>query len=406
MKIKEKGQVFTPKELAKRIVLETGVDLNKIKDFKWLEPSFGKGVFFEVLLELGADPKKIYGVEIEEEFYNYVLEKFPEIPKENLFLGSTFDYDKELKNSFDFVVGNPPYIRIHNLDKETKDYIQNNFNFCKKGMTDIYMAFFEIGLSFLNEKGTLSFITPNNYIKSLNGKFMRDYIENNNLLKKFIDFKDKKQFENINTYTAITVLSYNKTDNLKEYPWLNKDREKIGLNFDTVQNGIATLRDRIFIKESFDDIEEGILRDIYKASNGTFLKCIFPYDDNNEPLEEDFIKKNYPKAYKYLLDNKEELLKRTTSKGIPWYCFGRSQGLRNMNNDKIAFSPLVSSHGLKKQILDKETLVYSGMYFTSNNINELNKELESEEFLDFLLLNGSTKNSGYVSIGTTLIKEY
>jgi len=42
---------------------------------------------------------------------------------------------------FDFVVGNPPYVRIQNLPIKIRNQIQNTWSFCQKGSTDIYNLF-------------------------------------------------------------------------------------------------------------------------------------------------------------------------------------------------------------------------------------------------------------------------
>ena len=48
---------------------------------------------------------------------------------------------KQYDGKMDYVVGNPPYVRIHNLDN--LDEVKR-FQFSKKGMTDLYITFFEI----------------------------------------------------------------------------------------------------------------------------------------------------------------------------------------------------------------------------------------------------------------------
>lgn len=50
----------------------------------------------------------------------------------------------DLQNQFDLVVGNPPYVRIHNIEVNLQ-----GFTFCQQGMSDLYIAFYEIGLKLL-----------------------------------------------------------------------------------------------------------------------------------------------------------------------------------------------------------------------------------------------------------------
>ncbi|MEJ3568453.1 Eco57I restriction-modification methylase domain-containing protein [Ureaplasma parvum] len=61
----------------------------------------------------------------------------------------------------DFVIGNPPYVRIHNLIKEPN--LIKNYLFSNKGMTDLYIIFYEIGIKMLNKNGILCYITPSSF---------------------------------------------------------------------------------------------------------------------------------------------------------------------------------------------------------------------------------------------------
>ena len=64
-----------------------------------------------------------------------------------------------VREGFDVVIGNPPYINIENLPVTTKDYLFKNYQACK-GRTDIYIAFLEKSTSILNAKGIMCFIIP------------------------------------------------------------------------------------------------------------------------------------------------------------------------------------------------------------------------------------------------------
>ena len=89
---------------------------------------------------------------------------------------------KRFNGKMDFVVGNPPYVRVHNLD-ESLD-LTKTFSFAQDGMTDLYIVFYEIGLKMLNEKGVLGYITPSSYFNSLAGSYMRKTFVSENLVDK------------------------------------------------------------------------------------------------------------------------------------------------------------------------------------------------------------------------------
>ncbi len=104
-------------------------------------------------------------------------------------------------NKMDYVVGNPPYIRIHNLSFDYKKY-----NFSNKGMTDMYIIFFEIGLKMLKSSGQLIYITPNSYFISKAGSILRNFLFNNKMIKQILNLKYYNPF-NVATYTAITHIT-------------------------------------------------------------------------------------------------------------------------------------------------------------------------------------------------------
>lgn len=75
---------------------------------------------------------------------------------------------------FDYIVGNPPYIRIQHLEEIQRKYIQQNYTFCQNGSTDIYIAFFEFCFILLPETDICGLITPNTYFYTETGKLLRE----------------------------------------------------------------------------------------------------------------------------------------------------------------------------------------------------------------------------------------
>lgn len=64
---------------------------------------------------------------------------------------------------FDAVLGNPPYIRIQELQKSASqqvDWFNKNFFTAGQGNYDLYVLFIEQGLKILRPKGRLSYILP------------------------------------------------------------------------------------------------------------------------------------------------------------------------------------------------------------------------------------------------------
>ena len=382
---------MTPIEIVDHMIDDV-LKLNEqqIKEYLFLENSCGEGAFVKGLLARGVPAEHIYACDIDENISKDIKNI---LPQENFRLGSFFKQEDWI-GKFDVVIGNPPFVRIHNILPEVKNEIKD-FDFCF-GMYDLYYAFYEFGLKVLKPNGMLLYISPNSFLKNASGIKMREYIENNKLLAYFEDFSDEQKFDGYSTYTCIVLLT-NSRENIPT-PW-NKEREPVGLSFNNLQNGIATLADSIFIKDKFEGFEPECIRPIIKASTGEIKECIFP------PNTEEELKK-YPKTYEYLLSHKDALEKRSITGNTKWFQFGRSQGLLNINNEKIVISTTMPNNEVKMQRVDSNFLVYSGLYATADNLDQLEKELASEELLEYLVTNGKPMRGGYTQITSTLLKNY
>lgn len=103
----------------------------------------------------------------------------------------------------DFVVGNPPYVRVHNLE-EGYDEVKS-FRFAEGGMTDLYLAFYELGLRMINGTGKLCYITPSSWLSSVAATNMRKYVMQHRTLAGLIDLGHQQVFENVTAYTMIAL---------------------------------------------------------------------------------------------------------------------------------------------------------------------------------------------------------
>ena len=391
-KIKQLGQVMTPENIVNHMIDDILALTDKqLKTFSFIDNSCGDGVFIKALLNRGVPANHIFACDIDSEISSEITKL---IPSENFYCGSVFDKE-DWFNKFDVVIGNPPYVRIHNIDGNMRTWLHQNYEFCH-GMFDLYLAFYEIGLKMLKQDGILLYISPNSFLKSAAGRKMREYIDNNNLLKYCEDFEHEQKFNNYSTYTCIVKLSH--IGETIESPW-NIEHKQVGLSYASLQNGIATLADKIFISDDFSDLEQDLIHPILKASTGETKYVIVP------PKTEEELKK-YPKTYKYLLDYKTKLSSRSLTGNTKWFEFGRSQGLVNMNQEKIAIASVVPFSGLKFYRLPADYYVYSGLYATAQDLDKLEIELSSESLLQYLIENGKPMSGDYVQIGSTLLKQY
>ncbi len=130
----------------------------------------------------------------------------------NLYNGDALIFDWHKNNpiimgnaGFDIIVGNPPYVCSKNLSSETKELLGA---WCVAGIgnTDLYIPFFQIGYEALAPNGVLGYITVNSFIKSLNGRELRNYFARNNVNLSIIDFGGEQVFRGRTTYTCICLL--------------------------------------------------------------------------------------------------------------------------------------------------------------------------------------------------------
>ncbi len=481
---KLKGKIYTPRFIVEKILDDINFLNNNIIGKKILDPACGDGRFLQVIAErilknsnkidIKNNLENIYGWDIDEEAIkncknnlNDLIKEFnivvnwkinicnsiEHIQKNDLFSNNTSE-------TFDYIVGNPPYIRIQHLDEVQRKYIQKNYSFCQSGSTDIYLAFFELCYNLLSTDGICALITPNSWFYSETGKRLRNFFINKKCIKQITNYADIQLFENATTYSAITIFDKQQNDlfilqhatdkkNLKEKKieinnfknkqfWQLTTEEKIeseGLKLKDICNihvGITTLSDKsyIFPIQDIDEnyvfaitklkgkikIEREILKPIIKGST---LKnsydpikeyVLFPFKKINgkhQVFQEEELKKNFPYAYDYLLSIKNELANRDNGNPInPWYNFGRTQSLDSSFGEKIIFSPMNKKPNF---ILyeNEECTFYSGYCIKySGDKSNLLEKLNSEKMQKFVEMSSRDFRGGWKAYNKKIIQEF
>lgn len=120
-----------------------------------------------------------------------------------------FKWEEEFKEifeegGFDIVIGNPPYVR-HGKIKDIKPFLKENY-VTYKGLSDLYVYFFEKGLKILKNNGKLGFITSNKFIKASYGEPLRKLILENTCFEKYIDHTWDKIFQEAAVHSSIIIL--------------------------------------------------------------------------------------------------------------------------------------------------------------------------------------------------------
>lgn len=103
---------------------------------------------------------------------------------------------------FDVVIGNPPYVRQEAI-KGQKPALQEYKVY--SGTADLFVYFYELGITHLKENGLLGFICSNKFFRASYGENLRKFILENTQITHIIDFTGVKVFEDASVDSAITI---------------------------------------------------------------------------------------------------------------------------------------------------------------------------------------------------------
>jgi len=300
---------------------------------------------------------------------------------------------------FDAVIGNPPYIRLQGISSFAEYYNSNYKTATRK--YDIYVLFIEKSFELLREAGVNSFILPHKFLVSSFGIGVREFLLKNKALDRLVHFGSEIVFEDASTYTCIFSISKNNSDNLEyieikpndllsniEYNnidtsllsgdnWNLKDSNVLDLlnKIDTgkylndvsegIYQGLISMGDDIFVLKGEIDgdifkgysqrlksevkIESEIMKPLLKGKNiqrytplSSDMYIIFPHFMNDigktEPFLEDYFKNNYPLAFGYLKQFKDELIKKKLkykTNSTYWYSLHRSREIKLFESDYL-----------------------------------------------------------------------
>lgn len=279
--------------------------------------------------------------------------------------------------TFDFVVGNPPYVRQELIPWPLLAEYRRRYP-CMYDRADLYIPFIERSLELLSENGTLGFICSDRWMKNRYGGPLRKLITKHFHLKAYVDMVDTPAFHSkVVAYPAIFVISRhgrstriahrpkidgmtlkslarhilapsvpNGCTHVREMatatngnePWLLESPDQMSLIRRLEQDhpcleeagckvgiGVATGADKAFIG-MFDDLDVepdrklplATTRDIARGDiHWLGLGVINPFDDDGNLVN----LADYPRLRRYLDARKEIIAQRHCAKKSPtgWY---------------------------------------------------------------------------------------
>lgn len=106
----------------------------------------------------------------------------------------------------DFVIGNPPYIRLEDVPKARSAAYRRACP-TMRGRSDIFVGFIETGLRLLKPEGALGFIVADRWMHNQYGSDLRKFIADGYSVETVLTMHDVDAFEEkVSAYPAITVI--------------------------------------------------------------------------------------------------------------------------------------------------------------------------------------------------------
>jgi adenine-specific DNA-methyltransferase len=316
---------------------------------------------------------------------------------------------------FDVVIGNPPYMRIQSLNDYVEIY-KSFYQSANTGNYDIYVLFIEKCTELLNNHGILQFILPHKFLIADFGKGVREFLYKSQIASEIIHFGHEMIFEEATTYTCLLTLNKREKLNLKfaeilssnlatnieftvikyenipkNNPWIFKSNAsstiierfynmplRVGDVLDKVFSGIQTSADKIYSIIGLENnglvvgkskngdenikIERGLLKPLIKGDDIkryspiiTDVFVIFPYvlkSGKAIPMNEEFIKVNFPLGYTYLKSYEKELRAREKGKmnlDNKWFLYNYPKNLYSSNQEKLVSPDITFGMNITKE---------------------------------------------------------
>ena len=371
-----------------------------------LEPSVGTGNLLKYISVENYDSIDVF--DVKQDFLNKITEK--KIKKFNKDFLKT-----NITTKYNNIILNPPYIRTQDLSASYREFIKSEFSMLKTGLVDIYYAFLIKCLDLLETNGVMVSITPNSFLYNKSAILIRKYLIENRYIQKIIDYGSEKVFPSVSVYCCITVFTKQPND----FFWYNNTkREYIDIddatfnlfplkvngntlkNICKITNGVATLRDNVYMMES-NDFDEPCIVSITNGKEDKYI--IYPYNEYGKIIDECEFKKENPQTYNYLITQKGELSKRDkgNKKYASWYAYGRSQSLIIPKKKKVVYMPCFINPK-KFELYVKNPTLFKGCLCIEPN-DEKDIELICNvirKHINILEMNSSKRSSGWINISS------
>ncbi len=228
----KRGAVYTKPWVTELILDMAGYDVSGDLSTKFaVEPAAGEGAFLAPMavrlirsaLSKGREPLECQGsllaYELDQESADVartrvsrslIEEGIPEAEADMLAAGwvRVGDYLAEAAGlpRANFVVGNPPYIRLEDVPADLAGYYRTAYR-TMKGRADLYVAFFEAALHQLTEGGVCAFICADRWMLNHYGGELRRLVTAKFAVEAVVEMHEADAFASeVSAYPAVTII--------------------------------------------------------------------------------------------------------------------------------------------------------------------------------------------------------
>lgn len=202
-----RGHVPTPDAVAEKMVTELFDGSSPVSDARILFPGVGDGPFVSAVerycMERGDSMPEGVAIDTDEELLDTARDRIDATSIE--FRVSDFlDVEPSDIGEFDYIVGNPPYVPIEDLEEGEKRTYRDRFE-TATGRFDLYILFFEQSLRLLGEGGRLVFVTPEKFEYVETATPLRELLAEHHVER--IEHLEEGAFDGYVTYPTITTVA-------------------------------------------------------------------------------------------------------------------------------------------------------------------------------------------------------
>ncbi len=323
--LRNKGQFWTPSWVANAMMAY--VIKNTVKVF---DPATGKGAFLQAFFYLAKDYQKFYGIDID-----------PEVLKDDIYFDQrcSVEIRDYLKNpppgKFSAIIANPPYIRHHRIDPETKVFLKS---LCKKitgftldGRSGYHIYFLLNALDHLEENGRLAFIMPSD---TCEGKFavkLWNWIATHFRIECVITFEEQATpFPSVDTNALIFFIK--KTPPVQSLNWIIS---KEPYNDDLL----------LFVSHNFSSYQNFASLEIHERTLAEALKTGLSRKPDN-------------KVYPYKLSDFAKVMRGIATGSNDFFFLNENQIREHDIPSEFLKFAIGRTKDLDKNIIDKDTINY------------------------------------------------